>query len=119
MKVSPYLIATLICTLSSVTHAQEKSICPSMCSSERKQCLRHAQAESHTIVHPIITTNNERKTDENLSEYQNRTSADLRSLIKERSVTCDRSYDQCVKTCIKDEQESGEPKAPFKQKNNQ
>ena len=118
MKLLSFLVANVLFTIGSVTYAQEKSICPSMCESEKRQCHVQAEAQSKTDVNPMIRTEPERKTGESLSEYQTRKNADLHNLINERSNQCNKGLDQCLKSCLKDEQENqqkAEPaKPPFK-----
>ena len=114
MKVVPYVIMSFICTLATVAYAEEKSLCPSLCTSEKKQCLSHAEADAKLMVDPIIRTNTERNTGESLSEYQAHKKADLRNVTREKSNACDQSYGQCVQSCRKDEQAPSTTATPAK-----
>ena len=114
MKVVPYVIMSFICILATVAYAEEKSLCPSLCTSEKKQCLSHAEADAKLMVDPIIRTNTERNTGESLSEYQAHKKADLRNVTREKSNACDQSYGQCVQSCRKDEQAPSTTATPAK-----
>ena len=114
MKPLSLLFAMLVITVSPAMHAQEKSICPSMCDSEKKQCHTHAQAQSMADVNPMIRFTPERRTGESLSEFQTRKNTDLNNMINERTRECDKSQDQCLKLCRNDELKADPVKPPFK-----
>lgn len=90
----------------SLVHAQEASICTSLCNSERRQCLKDALSATREDESPLIEIEDKNPHARVVSRIQGQPEparvaqrSDFERRRQERSRVCETSYRSCNRAC--------------------